>query len=141
MANWLLKSEPDSYGWDDLHRDGGTEWDGVRNPAAAKHLREMAVGDRALIYHSGKAKAVVGVARITRAAQPDGSEDGEDGRWVSVRVEPVAPLPRPVTLAAIKAQAALADMPLVRQGRLSVSPVSDEQWVTIIAMADDPARG
>ena len=131
MANWLLKSEPDSFGWDDLHRDGGTEWDGVRNPAAAKHLREMAVGDRALIYHSGKAKAVVGVARITRAARPD----GEDGRWVSVRVEPVAPLPRPVTLAAIKVQPALADMPLVRQGRLSVSPVSDEAWAAIAAMA------
>ena len=131
MANWLLKSEPDSFGWDDLHRDGGTEWDGVRNPAAAKHLREMAAGDRALIYHSGKAKAVVGVARITRAARPDGG----DGRWVSVRVEPVAPLPRPVTLAAIKVQPALADMPLVRQGRLSVSPVSDEAWAAIVAMA------
>lgn len=137
MADWLLKSEPDSYGWDDLVRDGGTEWDGVRNPAAAKHLREMAVGDRALIYHSGKAKAVVGVARVARAAQPD----GEDGRWVSVRVEPEAPLPRPVTLAAIKTQPALADMALVRQGRLSVSPVSDEAWARIIDMADDPARG
>ena len=131
MANWLLKSEPDSYGWDDLFRDGGTEWDGVRNPAAAKHLREMAVGDRVLIYHGGKAKAVVGVARVARAARPE----GEDGRWVSVRVEPVAALPRPVTLATIKADPALADLPLVRQGRLSVSPIDDTAWAAIMAMA------
>jgi predicted RNA-binding protein with PUA-like domain len=130
MAYWLLKSEPDSYGWHDLVRDGGTEWDGVRNHAAAKHLRAMAVGDRALFYHSGKDKAAVAIATIARNAQPDGDEG-----WVSVRVEPDAPLPRPVTLAAMKADAALADMAMLRQSRLSVSPVGDAEWAAIMMLA------
>ncbi|WP_267351222.1 EVE domain-containing protein [Sphingomonas carotinifaciens] len=131
MGHWLLKSEPDSYGWDDLVRDGGTEWDGVRNNAAAGHLRAMAAGDEALIYHSGKDKAAVGIARIARAAQAD----GDDGRWVSVRVEPVRPLPRPVTLAAMKAEPALADMAMLRQSRLSVSPVTDAAWQMLMRLA------
>ena len=131
MANWLLKTEPGSYGWADLVRDGGTEWDGVRNAAAAKHLRATAVGDRVFIYHSGAEKAVVGKARVARA----GRADGDDGRWVSVRVEPVAALPRPVTLAAVKAEPALAGMAILRQSRLSVSPVSDAQWDAIEALA------
>ena len=131
MAHWLLKSEPDSYGWDDLVRDGGTEWDGVRNNAAAGHLRAMAAGDEALIYHSGKDKAAVGIARIARAAQAD----GDDGRWVSVRVEPVRPLPRPVTLAAMKAEPALADMAMLRQSRLSVSPITDAAWQVLMRLA------
>jgi predicted RNA-binding protein with PUA-like domain len=130
MAYWLLKSEPDSYGWDDLTRDGGTEWDGVRNHAAAKHLRAMAVGDRALFYHSGKDKAAVGIATIARTARPD----GDDG-WVSVRVEPDTPLPRPVPLATMKAEAALKDMAMLRQSRLSVSPVTDDEWAAIMALA------
>ena len=130
MANWLLKSEPDSYGWDDLVRDGGTEWDGVRNHAAAKHLRAMAVGDRALFYHSGKDKAAVGVARIARTAQPDGDEG-----WVSVRVEPDHALPRAVTLAAMKGEGALKDMAMLRQSRLSVSPVTDEEWAVVTELA------
>jgi len=132
MANWLLKSEPDSYGWDDLVRDGGTEWDGVRNHAAAKHLRAMADGDRALFYHSGKDKAAVGVARIARTAQPDGEEG-----WVSVRVEPDHPLPRAVTLSAMKAEDALRDMAMLRQSRLSVSPVSDAEWAVLIGLAGE----
>lgn len=132
MANWLLKSEPDSYGWDDLVRDGGTEWDGVRNHVAAKHLRAMAEGDRALFYHSGKDKAAVGVARIARAAQPD----GEDG-WVSVRVEPDHPLPRAVALAAMKGEDALKDMAMLRQSRLSVSPVSDAEWAVVTGLAGE----
>ncbi|MEH3041528.1 MAG: EVE domain-containing protein [Sphingomonas paucimobilis] len=133
MAYWLLKSEPDSYGWDDLVRDGGTEWDGVRNHAAAKHLRAMAAGDRALFYHSGKDKAAVGVARIGRTAQADGDEG-----WVSVRVEADHPLPRAVTLAAMKAEASLKDMAMLRQSRLSVSPVTDEEWAVVIGLADQP---
>lgn len=132
MANWLLKSEPDSYGWDDLVRDGGTEWDGVRNHAAAKHLRAMADGDRALFYHSGKDKAAVGVARIARTAQPDGEEG-----WVSVRVEPDHPLPCAVTLSAMKAEDALRDMAMLRQSRLSVSPVSDAEWEVLIGLAGE----
>ena len=132
MAMWLLKSEPDSYGWDDLVRDGGTEWDGVRNHAAAKHLRAMAVGDHALFYHSGKDKAAVGIARITRTAQADGDEG-----WVSVRIEPDHPLPAPVTLAAMKATDGLQDMAMLRQSRLSVSPVGDAEWDVVMGLAKD----
>ena len=131
MANWLLKSEPGSYGWPDLIRDGGTEWDGVRNNAAAAHLRAMAVGDLALFYHSGPEKAAVGVARIVRAARSDGAE----GNWVSVAIEPVDPLPRPVTLTAMKADPRLAGMAMLRQSRLSVSPVGATEWATVIGMA------
>lgn len=130
MAYWLLKSEPDSYGWDDLVRDGGTEWDGVRNHAAAGHLRAMKVGEEALFYHSGKAREAVGIARIARGHRPD----GDDG-WVSVRVEPVAPLPRPVALAAMKAEGTLAGMAMLRQSRLSVSPVGDAEWRELMRLA------
>lgn len=131
MAYWLLKSEPGSYGWTDLDRDGGTEWDGVRNPAAAGHLRAMRVGDEALFYHSGTDKAAVGIVRIARAARPD----GEDGHWVSVRVEPVCPLSRPVTLATMKAAPDLADMVVLRQSRLSVLPVADSEWQSLMTLA------
>lgn len=131
MAHWLLKSEAESYGWDDLVRDGTTEWDGVRNAAAAKHLRGMAVGDRAIFYHSGKDKAAVGIATITRTAKAD----GEDGRWVSVQVAPDRALPKAVTLAAMKAEAGLSDLPMLRQSRLSVSPVGEAEWTLLMAMA------
>ncbi len=130
MARWLLKSEPRSYGWADLVRDGGTEWDGVRNNAAAAHLRAMAVGDRAFFYHSGDEKAVVGIARIVRAAQPDGDE----GNWVSVAIEPVEPLSAPVTLAAMKREPALVQMAMIRQSRLSVSPVTDAEWAAVLGL-------
>ncbi len=131
MACWLLKTEPESYSWADLARDGGTEWDGVRNNAAAAHLRAMRPGDRALIYHSGKEKAAVGIAEITRAAR----KDGDEGNWVSVAIRPVASLPAPVTLAAMKAEPALAGLPMLRQSRLSVSPVGPEEWKAIKALA------
>ncbi|MCT8002598.1 EVE domain-containing protein [Sphingomonas sanguinis] len=131
MAHWLLKSEAESYGWDDLVRDGTTEWDGVRNAAAAKHLRGMAVGDQAIFYHSGKEKAAVGIATITRTARAD----GEDGRWVSVQVAPDRALPKAVTLAAMKAEAGLSDLPMLRQSRLSVSPVGEAEWTLLMAMA------
>jgi predicted RNA-binding protein with PUA-like domain len=135
MARWLIKGEPGSYGWAELVRDGGTEWDGIRNAAAVKHLRTMAVGEAVLFYHSGEARAAVGVARVARAARPD----GEDGRWVSVRIEPVAPLARPVTLKAMKAAPELAGMAMLRQSRLSVSPVSDAEWAAIMAIAAEGA--
>ena len=131
MSHWLLKSEPESYSWDDLVRDGGTEWDGVRNNAAAAHLRAMRPGDRALIYHSGKEKAAVGVAEVTRGPR----KDGDEGNWVSVAIRPVAPLPHPVTLAAMKAEPALAALPMLRQSRLSVSTVGDAEWAAIERMA------
>jgi predicted RNA-binding protein with PUA-like domain len=131
MSQWLLKTEPGSYGWADLVRDGGTEWDGVRNAAAANHLRAMREGDMALLYHSGAEKAAVGIVRITRPARPDGAE----GKWVSVAVEPVEQLPRSVTLAAMKADPRLAGMPMLRQSRLSVSPVGEEEWAVLMKLA------
>jgi predicted RNA-binding protein with PUA-like domain len=131
MAKWLMKSEPDSYGWDDLVRDGTAEWDGVRNPAARLHLKAMQPGDQALFYHSGKEKAAVGVMTITRAWQPD----GDDGEWASVAVAPTSSLSHPVTLAAMKAEPALAGMAMLRQSRLSVSPVTDAEWAVILRLA------
>jgi predicted RNA-binding protein with PUA-like domain len=131
MAHWLMKSEPESYSWQDLERDGGTEWDGVRNNAARLHLKAMKKGDEAFFYHSMSDKAVVGIMRIVREAQAD----PKDANWVSVRVEPVRPLARPVTLAEIKAEPRLAKMELIRQSRLSVAPVRDEEWQLIIGMA------
>ena len=131
MAKWLIKGEPDSYGWAELVRDGGTEWDGIRNAAAANNLRAMQVGDELLFYHSGAEKAIVGLARVARTARPD----GDGGHWVSVRGEPVEALPRPVTLHEMRAAPALADMAAVRHGRLSVSPVSDEEWAAVVTMS------
>lgn len=131
MAYWLMKSEPGSYSWDDLVRDGATEWDGVRNPAARLHLKAMQPGDEALFYHSGKEKAAVGVMTIARAWRPDGA----DGSWASVEVKPGNTLPSPVTLKAMKAEAKLASMEMLRQSRLSVSPVSGAEWATLKKMA------
>jgi predicted RNA-binding protein with PUA-like domain len=131
MAYWLMKSEPGTYSWNDLVRDRGTEWDGVRNPAARLHLKAMKVGDEALFYHSGEERAAVGIMLIAREGRPDGA----DGTWVSVAVEPVLPLEAPVTLKAIKTEPKLARMEMVRQSRLSVSPVRDEEWKAILAMA------
>jgi len=134
VARWLMKSEPESYSWADLVRDGGTEWDGVRNNAARLHLKAMKTGDEAFFYHSMSDKAVVGIMRITRAAQPD----PKNSDWVSVRVEPVRPLARPVTLAEIKAEPRLAKMELIRQSRLSVAPVRDEEWKVVLELAKAP---
>ncbi len=131
MAYWLMKSEPASYGWDDLVRDGGTEWDGVRNNAARLHLKAMREGDEAFLYHSMSDKAVVGIMRIARGPAPD----PKDADWVSVRVEPVRPLEAPVTLKEIKAEPSLAAMELIRQSRLSVCPVNEEEWRKLLAMA------
>ena len=131
MAHWLMKSEPESYSWDDLVRNGGTEWDGVRNNAARLHLKAMKRGDEAFFYHSMSDKAVVGIMRIVREAQPD----PKDPDWVSVRVEPVRPLDRPVTLAEIKAEPRLAKMELIRQSRLSVAPVRDDEWQVVLQLA------
>jgi len=130
MAYWLMKSEPSSYSWDDLVRNGGTEWDGVRNNAARLHLKAMKNGDEAFFYASMTNKAVVGIMRITREAQPD----PKDADWVSVRVEPVKAI-GPVTLKDIKAEPKLAKMELIRQSRLSVAPVRDDEWKTVLGMA------
>ncbi len=129
MAYWLMKSEPESYSWSDLVRDGGTEWDGVRNNAARLHLKAMKEGDEAFFYHSMSDKAVVGIMRVTRGAMPD----PKDPDWVSVRVEPVRRI-GPVTLASIKAEPRLSKMELIRQSRLSVAPVREEEWQLLLDM-------
>lgn len=130
MARWLIKSEPESYSWDDLIRDRHTEWDGVRNNAARLHLRAMKKGDEAFFYRSVVEPAIVGIVRVSRGPAPD----PKDASWVSVEVEPVRPLDRPVTLRAIKEEPSLAAMKLIRQSRLSVAPVRDEEWARILAM-------
>jgi predicted RNA-binding protein with PUA-like domain len=131
MRYWLLRSEPDAYSWDDLIRDGATEWNGVRNYTARNFLKEMQPGDRALFYHSNTEKAAVGVMEITRAWQPD----GDDGKWASVAVKPIEKLAKPVTLATIKGESRLKDLEMLRQSRLSVTPVRDEEWAVLLEMA------
>jgi predicted RNA-binding protein with PUA-like domain len=130
MAYWMLRSEPDAYSWDDLVRDGATEWNGVRNYTARNFLKDMQPGDQAMFYHSNTEKAAVGVMTITRAWQPD----GDDGKWASVAVEPVAKLARRVTLAEIKAEPRLKDLEMIRQSRLSVTPVRDAEWAVLLEM-------
>jgi predicted RNA-binding protein with PUA-like domain len=130
MAKWLMKSEPHVYAWEDLASDGGTDWDGVRNNAARLHLRAMQAGDEAFFYHSGEERAIVGIMRIAGPGKPD----GPDGAWVKVPVEPLRAL-GPVTLKDIKAEPELAAMELIRQSRLSVSPVREEEWATVLRMA------
>ena len=131
MAYWLMKSEPDSYAWEDLLRDGETEWDGVRNFAARLHLRAMEPGDKGLFYHSGDVKAVVGIMEIASEPHPD----PKDADWTAVRVKPVEPVDPPVTLKAMKAEPKLADMIMIRQSRLSVSPVQDAEWKAVLALS------
>jgi predicted RNA-binding protein with PUA-like domain len=123
---WLLKTEPTAYGYDDLEREGRAAWDGVSNPAALKNLRSMKVGDAAVIYHTGDERAAVGLAEVVRAAYPDPKKD--DPRLVAVDLVPRGRFKRPVTLDEIKALALFKDSPLVRQGRLSVVPLTEPQW-------------
>ena len=133
MNHWLLKSEPSAYSWDRLVADGRTEWNGVRNHQAANNLKAMKRGDRAFFYHSGDGPAVVGVAEIVKEAYPDPGD--ETGRFVMVDVKPLMPVKNPVPLAAIKAEPKLKNFALVRQGRLSVVPVTAEEWRVIAGMA------
>jgi predicted RNA-binding protein with PUA-like domain len=130
---WLVKSEPETYSWADLVRDGKTDWTGVRNFAARNHLKAMSVGDRALFYHSGEQKAIVGISEITRTAFPDKTAD-EEG-WVAVELKAVEALARPVTLAEVKKEPALAQMALIRLSRLSVQPVTRAEFEKILKMA------
>jgi len=132
MAYWVLRSEPEAYGWSDLVRDGATEWNGVRNYTARNFLKEMQPGDQALFYHSNTEKAAVGIMEVTRGWQPD----GDDGKWASVAVKPVRPLAHPVTLAEIKAEPKLADLMMLKQSRLSVSKVEPAEWAILLKMAE-----
>jgi predicted RNA-binding protein with PUA-like domain len=133
MQYWLLKSEPSSYSWAQLVKDGRTNWNGVRNHQAAINLKAMKPGDRAFFYHSGEGPAIVGIAEIVKEAYPDPTDAA--GRFVMVDVKPLMPVKTPVTLAAIKAEPKLAGLALVRQGRLSVAPVAAEDWRIITKMA------
>jgi predicted RNA-binding protein with PUA-like domain len=133
MRHWLMKSEPSAYSWDDLVRDKHTSWNGVRNFQAANNLKAMKIGDRAFFYHSNEGKAIMGVVEITRAAYPDPSDKA--GRFVMVDVRPLMPVKLPVTLAAIKADPRLKSLALLRQSRLSVSPLEPPEWAILAGMA------
>ncbi len=130
---WLLKSEPDAYGWRDLVREGEGTWDGVRNHRAANNLRAMEVGDEAFFYHSNEGREIVGIVTISQSGLVDPSD--ADGKWAAVKVKPVRKLARTVTLKAIKADPDLADMELVKLSRLSVAEVRPEEWKRILEMA------
>ena len=130
---WLVKSEPDAYSWSDLVKEKKTSWTGVRNFTARNNLRSMRVGDEVLFYHSVTDKAVVGVAKVVRAAYPDPT--AKEGDWSTVDLAPVKPLRQPVTLDQIKARRRLKNISLVRQSRLSVHRLSAEEYREILALA------
>ena len=132
MNYWLVKQEPETYSWTQFVADAGTAWTGVRNFQARNFLRAMRVGDLALFYHSGGEKQIVGLARVVREAYPDAT--AEEGDWSAVDLAPVKALTKPVTLAAIKAELSLSALPLVRQSRLSVSPVTKEQFSRLLEL-------
>lgn len=134
MNYWLVKSEPEDYSFDDLQEDGKAMWDGVRNYAARNNLRKMAKGDLVLFYHSKQGLEVVGIARVCRESYPDPTEERED--WSVVDLEPVKPLPQPVTLKAIKSEPELADIALVKNSRLSVMPLPEAAFAKILDMGE-----
>lgn len=131
---WLMKSEPDAYGWDDLVAEGEGTWDGVRNYRARNNLAAMAVGDRAFFYHSNIGKEIVGIVEISEAGLADPTD--ESGKWAAVRVRPVEKLKRPITLAEIKADPELQETELIRLSRLSVAEIQVEEWTRIIELAN-----
>ncbi len=135
MAYWLIKSEPFKYSWEQFEKDKQTFWDGVRNYAARIHLRSMKKGDLVFFYHSNEGTEIVGIAKISKEAYQDPTTDDE--AWVAVDVQPHKKLKKPVTLAQIKADNRLANMALVRLGRLSVQPVTDEEWKIVMEMAGE----
>lgn len=134
MQYWLMKSEPDVFSWDDLVEKKKAEWDGVRNHAAQLHMKAMRKGDQALFYHSNIGLEAVGIMEIVEEAAPDSTD--ETGKWIAVHVSPLRKLARPVTLKVIKADPALAEMAMIRQSRLSVSPVTPEQFAHILTLAE-----
>jgi predicted RNA-binding protein with PUA-like domain len=132
MNHWLMKTEPETFSWDDLVRDKKTGWDGVRNFQARSHLKAMKKGDLAFVYHTGDEKSVIGIAKVTRENYPD----PKDNEWVAVEIAPVNKLKNPVSLAQIKADKRLSNMVLVRASRLSVQPVKKEEFDMIIALSE-----
>ncbi|TCZ65267.1 EVE domain-containing protein [Flaviaesturariibacter aridisoli] len=138
MAYWLIKSEPFKYSWEQFEQDGQTFWDGVRNYAARNNLRAMKRGDQLFFYHSNEGLEIVGIAKVVKEAYPDPTTD-EDA-WVVVDVAPVKRLKVPVSLKTIKADPRLANMALLRLGRLSVAPVTDEEWAIVLEHAGTKAK-
>lgn len=132
MQYWLVKQEPEAYSWDDLVKDGRTNWEGVRNYQARNNLKAMKKGDQVLFYHSVGPKSVVGIAEVTREFFPDSTAD--DGDWVAVEIKPVRPLATPVPLTAIKAEKSLEKMLLIRHSRLSVMPLTKAEFSTVVRM-------
>ncbi len=132
MAYWLIKSEPGTWSWEDQVRSGTAEWDGVRNYQASNNLKAMKIGDFAFFYHSVNEKRIVGIVEVVKEYYPDGTDPS--GRFGMVDVKAVRPFERPVTLAEIKAEAKLADLPLIRQSRLSVMPIGAREWKLICKM-------
>ena len=137
MPYWLVKSEPSTYSWEQLVKEGRTFWSGVRNFQASNNLKAMKKGDRAFFYHSGEDKAVVGIAEVVKEYYPDHTD--ETGKFGMVDVTPVAAMPKPVTLAQIKAESKLKDLALIRQSRLSVVPIDEKSWKVICAMGGSKA--
>jgi len=135
MAYWLVKSEPSTYSFDQLQKDGNTVWDGVRNYAARIHLRSMKKGDQVLFYHSNEGTEIVGIAKVAKEAYQDPTTTDE--AWVAVDLKPHKKIKKPVSLAQIKADKRLADMALVRLGRLSVQPVTEKEWDIVMEMAGE----
>jgi predicted RNA-binding protein with PUA-like domain len=135
MAYWLVKSEPSSYGWEQLEKDKQTDWTGVRNFAARNHLKAMKKGDEVLFYHSNEGLEIVGIAKVAKEAYQDPTSS--EAMWVVVDLKPHKKLKNPVSLEAIKKEKRLKDMALVRVGRLSVQPVSDKEWNVIMEMAGE----
>jgi predicted RNA-binding protein with PUA-like domain len=129
MSYWLLKSEPDAFSWDELVKRGakGEPWTGIRNHTAKLNLMKMKKGERGFFYHSNIGKEIVGICEVVRPAYPDPTAKAGEP-WVAVDIKAVEPLPKPVTLAAIKAEPKLAEIQLLKQSRLSVPPVSDAEW-------------
>lgn len=136
MSFWLVKSEPDAFSWDQQVANGVEPWTGVRNHMAKNNLKAMKRGDRAFFYHSNIGREIVGIVEVVREAYPDPSaaDDARAGDWVAVDMRALCPMPRPVTLATIKADPALADIALVKYSRLSVCPIGDAHWAHICAL-------
>ena len=132
---WLMKSEPDVYGWDDLVADGEGTWDGVKNAQASNNMKAMEKGDQVFFYHSREGLDVVGIMEVSEEHTPDVTTDPE--RWVVVKVKPVRKLARPVPLKAMKQNPELGDLAIIKQSRLSVAPVTEKEWQAILAMAGE----
>ncbi len=135
---WMVKQEPETYSWDDLVRDGRTDWSGVRNYQARNNLREMKAGDRVLFYHSGKDKAVVGIAEVARSAYPDPT--ASDPQWVAVDLKPIKAFASPVPLASIRYDKRLSGLPLIRQSQLSVMPLTKDEFEVLVGMGSGTKR-